>query len=268
MSVDTTRDPTDTETLTATSVTTVVDSGRAGLWRWIGMPLFIVAIVVVVVVAINTTPLDSIEQRSLNVETLLAAAWRHIVLTVVSTGLVLVIAIPLGIALTRRWTRSFRGGLLTVANIAQAVPTIGLIALMAVAFNWIGFGASVVALMSYAVLPVLRNTMVGIQGVDPSVLEAGRGMGMSRMQVLRRLELPLATPVMLAGIRTALVINVGTATLAAYINAGGLGQVIIAGLATNRLLVTLTGAALTAALALAIDYVSGVAEDLLRPKGL
>ncbi len=251
-----------------TSSSTALTDGDSGIWRWIGMPLFIVSIVVICAITINTSSLDAIEERSLNLPTLLNSTGRHIALTIVSTTLVLLIAIPLGIVLTRRWTRSFRGALLTIANIGQAVPTIGLIALMAVAFNWIGFSASIVALMSYAVLPVLRNTMVGIQGVDASVLEAGRGMGMSPMQVLWRLELPLAVPVMLAGIRTALVINVGTATLAAYINAGGLGQIIIAGLATNRLLVTLVGAALTAALALSIDYVAGVAEDLLRPKGL
>lgn len=256
----------DDQALAASTVE--LGSEQTGLWRWIGMPLFVVAILAVVAAYIARTPLDSIEVRSLNIETLLAATARHIVLTVVSTLFVLLIAIPLGIALTRSWTNSFRGALLTVANIGQAVPTIGLVALMAVAFNWIGFSASVVALMAAAILPVLRNTMIGIQGVDASVLEAGRGMGMSRSQVLRKLELPLAVPVMLAGIRTALVINVGTATLAAYINAGGLGQVIIAGLSTNRLLVTITGAALTAALALSVDYVAGVAEDLLRPKGL
>lgn len=268
MSLDTEQESLAATTSTAAAGTGAGSGEQSGLWRWIGMPLFVIGILVAVTIAIRLTPLDAIEARSLNLDTLVGAAGRHIALTAVSTTVVLALAIPLGILLTRSWTSSFRGALLTVANIGQAVPTIGLIALMAVAFNWIGFSASIVALMSYAVLPVLRNTMVGIQGVDANVLEAGRGMGMSRMQVLWRLELPLAVPVMLAGIRTALVINVGTATLAAYINAGGLGQIIIAGLATNRLLVTMVGAALTAALALSIDYVAGVAEELLRPKGL
>jgi osmoprotectant transport system permease protein len=157
---------------------------------------------------------------------------------------------------------------LTVANIGQAVPTIGLLALLAVAFFFLGFWAAIVGLVVYAVLPVLRNTMVGLQQVDPAVLEAGRGMGLSRMQVLRELELPLAVPVILAGVRTALVINVGTATLAAFINGGGLGSLIVAGFATNRFPISLTGAVLTAVLALLIDHLAGIAEDLLRPRGL
>src|SRR5699024_7507406 len=110
--------------------------------------------------------------------------------------------------------------------------------------------------------------MVGLEQVDDAVLESGRGMGMSKLTVLRRLELPLAVPVVLAGVRTALVINVGTATLVTYIDAGGLGDIIVAGLSTNRVTVQIVGAALTAVLALLIDYLAGIAEDFLRPKGL
>ncbi|WP_228389170.1 ABC transporter permease [Cumulibacter manganitolerans] len=257
------------EALAETGTAVVAPSPRSrSVWRWIGMPLFLLGIIAAIAIAINTKDIDSIEARSLGLQHILRATGEHLLLTVFSTVIVLAIAVPLGIALTRQWTRRFRGALITVANIGQAVPTIGLIALMAVAFNYIGFGASVIALVACAVLPVLRNTMVGIQGVDETVLEAGRGMGMSRGAVLRKLELPLAVPVILAGVRTALVINVGTATLAAYINAGGLGKIIIAGLSTNRILVTVTGAALTAVLALLVDYLAGVAEQLLRPKGL
>lgn len=251
-----------------THVVKGVSDTRSPWMRWAVLPTLLCVALIGLIALVGTSDLDSIERRSLNSSTLLSAVGEHVLLTLVSTALVLVIAIPLGITLTRRWTRPFRGFLLGLANIGQAVPTIGLIALMAVAFNWIGFYAAVVALVAYAVLPVLRNTMVGIAGVDRSVLEAGRGMGMSPGQVLTRLELPLAIPVILAGVRTALVVNVGTATLAAYINAGGLGKVIIAGLSTNRMLVTFVGAALTAVLALFIDYVSGVAEHILRPKGL
>src|SRR5690625_2317319 len=132
----------------------------------------------------------------------------------------------------------------------------------------LGFGPAIIALVLYAVVPVLLNPMVGIEQVDDAVLEAGRGMGMSRFTVLRRLELPLSVPVMLAGIRTALVINVGTATLVTYINAGGLGDIIVSGLSTNRFAVQFVGAALTAVLALTIDYLAGIAETLLRPRGI
>ena len=99
---------------------------------------------------------------------------------------------------------------------------------------WLGFGfwTAILALCLYAILPVLRNTIVGLQGVDPTLVEAGRGMGMSSVAVLGRVELPLAVPVIMAGIRTALVLVVGTATLATFINAGGLGSLITAGISS------------------------------------
>lgn len=235
---------------------------------WVALPVLLALVCLGLWLYVSSQELDSIEARSLNVETIRETLLRHIALTAVSTVLVVLIAVPLGILLTRPFTRRIRGTLLLIANIGQAVPTIGLLALLAVAFFFLGFWAAVVALVVYAVLPVLRNTMVGLDEVDEAVLEAGRGMGLSRGQVLRRLELPLAVPVILAGIRTALVINVGTATLAAYINGGGLGTLIVAGFSTNRILVSFTGAILSAVLALLVDHLAGIAEDLLKPKGL
>jgi len=247
---------------------TTAPRGKRTLKSYLFMPIFLIAVLIVLYFSISTQSLDTIEKRSLNAKALSSATVQHIGLTLVSTVFVLIIAVPLGVVLTRRWTRSFRGALITVANIGQATPTIGLLALMSVVWYMIGFTAAIIALVAYAILPVLRNTMVGIEQVDQTVLEAGRGMGMSRGGVLLRLELPLAVPVILAGVRTALVVNVGTATLAAYIGAGGLGKIIVAGLSTNRILVTITGAALTAVLALLIDYIAGIVEDVLRPKGL
>lgn len=241
---------------------------RRGLGGYLFMPVFLAGVLLALYLYISSQELDSIEARSLNRETLLDATWRHIELTIVSTFFVILIAVPLGVLLTRSFTRRYRSVLLTVANIGQAVPTIGVLALLAVMFLFLGFKAAVVGLVAYAVLPVLRNTMVGLQQVDENILEAGRGMGISKLGVLLRIELPLAVPIILAGVRTALIINVGTATLAAYINAGGLGTIIVAGLSTNRFSVQLTGAVLTAVLALFIDYVASIAEDVLRPKGL
>ena len=241
---------------------------RRGLVGYLFMPTLLALVCLGLYLYVHGQELDSIERRSLNASTLTSALWQHVQLTVVATFFVIVIAVSLGILLTRQFTRRFRGILLTIANIGQAVPTIGVLALLAVAFLFIGFAAAVVGLVAYAVLPVLRNTMVGLEQVDKSVLEAGRGMGMSKLGVLLRLELPLAVPVILAGVRTTLVITVGTAALAAYINAGGLGTIIVAGLSTNRFPVEFTGAILTAVLALFVDYLAGVAEDLLRPRGL
>jgi len=241
---------------------------RRSVGSYLFMPVFLALVCAGLYIYVSNQELDTIEARSLNATNILNAIWEHIQLAAVSTVFVVLIAIPLGVVMTRPFTRSFRGVLLTLANIGQAVPTIGLLALLAVAFVFIGFSAAIVGLVAYAVLPVLRNTIVGLGQVDENILEAGRGMGISKFGVLRRIELPLAVPIILAGVRTALVINVGTATLAAYINAGGLGRIIIAGLSTNRITVQITGALLTAVLALLIDYLAGIAEDVLRPKGL
>lgn len=255
--------------VTRPPVTDPAAGQRRRTWiAWLALPVLLAFVCLALWLYVRAQELDSIEARSLNAETIGETLSRHVALTAVSTTLVIALAVPLGILLTRPFTRRVRGTLLTVANIAQAVPTIGVLALLAVAFFFLGFWAAVVGLVAYAVLPVLRNTMVGLEGVDEAVLEAGKGMGLSRAQVLRKLELPLAVPVILAGIRTALVINVGTATLAAYINGGGLGTLIVAGFSTNRFLVSLTGAVLTAVLALLVDHLAGVAEDILKPKGL
>lgn len=192
---------------------------------------------------------------------------QHIKLTVTSTAIVLVVAIPLGIVLTRKAARKFSPPVLWVANVGQSFPAYGL---FVVAYMWLGTGfwPSVLALAFFSTLPVLRNTLVGIDQVDQAVIEAGRGMGLTKLQALRSIELPLAVPVMLAGVRTALVINVGMAALAFLIGGGGLGETISAGLKLQQNLVIITGAALTAILALTVDWVAALAEQFLRPKGL
>ena len=192
---------------------------------------------------------------------------RHIELTLWSTFWVLVIAIPLGILLTRPRFRFLSGPVLTIANSGQAIPAYGLLVLLAA---WLGtqFSTAVLAFTIFAILPVLRNTMVGLEQVDRSVIEAGRGMGMSKRRALVSIELPLAVPVILAGVRTALVINVGMAALAFLIGGGGLGETINSGLKLQRDLTTFTGAAMVALLALTVDWIAAVAERVLRPRGL
>jgi osmoprotectant transport system permease protein len=114
----------------------------------------------------------------------------------------------------------------------------------------------------------VRNTIVGLQQVDPAVVDAARGMGMGKLEILRRVELPLAVPVILAGVRVSLILNVGVATLATYTNAGGLGDLIERGIVLNRMPILVTGCVLTIALALFVDWLAGLAEQFLRPKGL
>ncbi|HZG92465.1 MAG TPA: ABC transporter permease [Pseudonocardia sp.] len=240
---------------------------RRSLRGWLVTPAVLAAVLLALWAYVAARPLDSIEERRVNLSFILQAAGEHVTLTLVSTLFVLLIAVPVGIVLTRPFARRITGPAVAVFNIGQAIPSIGVLVLLAIVWG-IGFWPAVVALVAYSALPVLRNTMIGLRQVDEAVIEAGRGMGMSRLGVLRRIELPLAVPVILTGLRTALVINVGTATLAALVNAGGFGGIIITGLVQNRQLVTIVGSVLTAVLALLIDYLGRVAEEVLRPRGL
>jgi osmoprotectant transport system permease protein len=216
---------------------------------------------------VQVAQLDSIEARLLATDEILARTWEHVRLVAVSTVAVVGIAVPLGVLLTRRGARLLGVPVLAVANAGQAIPSIGILVLLAILFG-VGFTMAVIALVAYAALPVLRNTMVGIRQVAPAVIDAGRGMGMSNWQVLMRIELPLAVPVMLAGIRIALILNVGVATLATYTNAGGLGSLIESGIVFNRMPVVMVGSVLTAALALLVESLAGLAERHLHPRGM
>jgi osmoprotectant transport system permease protein len=231
------------------------------------LPILLAAICAALFIYLATTNLDEIERRTINPGFIGQRLLEHIELAALSTVLVIAIAIPLGILLTRPVARRLTPIALALANIGQAVPSIGLLVLLAI-WVGVGFNEAIIALVVYSVLPVLRNTMVGLQQVDYSLVEAGRGMGMTRLGVLMRIELPLAVPVILAGVRTALVINVGTATLATFVDGGGLGELINNGLRLSRQPVVLTGGVLTAVLALFIDWLAGITEEVLRPRGL
>lgn len=215
----------------------------------------------------NTADLDSVEESALGWGTIGDQIWEHVQLTFVSAFLVVVIAVPLGILLTRGRARRAAPVVVGLANAGQAAPSVGLIVLFAM---WLqpGFKTAVFALTVYAILPVLRNTIVGLQGVDPTLVEAGRGVGMTAASVLLRIELPLALPVIMAGVRTALVLLVGTATLATFINGGGLGATLQAGIALLRYPVIVSGAVLVALLALLIEWLGRVLELATHPKGV
>jgi osmoprotectant transport system permease protein len=192
---------------------------------------------------------------------------EHLKLVGISAVFVLAIGVPLGIVLTRTRSRLISIPINGLFNAGQAAPVIGVLVLLVSIFDiksWVPY----VGLVLYAVLPVMRNTVEGIRNVDPGLIDAARGQGFSRRQVLTRVELPLAVPIILSGIRTSLVLLVGTATLATFINAGGLGDIINDGIKNQRDAVLLTGAVLAAALAVTIDWIAGIAERYLSPKGL
>lgn len=233
---------------------------------------FVTPVIVLIVLGLlwlwlSSLTLDSIEQRTLNWDYIIARTREHLGLTVVASALVAVLAIPTGIVLSRTRSRVVRGTVLGLANVGQATPAVGVIILLAIVWQT-GYTTALVALVVYSFLPVLRNTLVGLQQVDVNVRESASGMGMTRNQVLLRVELPLAVPVILAGLRTSLVFCVGVATIATFINAGGLGDMIVNGLKLQRYPVLITGAVLVASIALLIDWIAGIAEDLLRPRGI
>ena len=187
----------------------------------------------------------------------------HIILVGVSMLLATLMGVPLGILITRQ--TALRKWVLGAANIIQTVPSLALFGfLIPVPFiGGIGKSTAIVALTLYALLPIIRNTYVGITGVDPAILEAARGMGMTDWQLLRKVEIPLAMSVILAGLRVATVISVGIATIAAAIGAGGLGVYIFRGLAMVNNQVILAGAIPAAILALLADLSLGWAERRL-----
>jgi osmoprotectant transport system permease protein len=189
---------------------------------------------------------------------------QHLFLVLVSTVIAVVIGLPLGILLTRR--PAWRGPVLGLANVFQTIPSLALFGfLIPLPFlGGIGARTAIVALVVYALLPIIRNTYTGIAGIDPAVREAGRGMGMTDMELLRLVELPLAAGVILAGVRVATVVGVGTATIAAAIGAGGLGEYIFRGVTTVDNTLILAGALPAALLALAADGGLGVLERRLR----
>ena len=187
-------------------------------------------------------------------EEILAQLATHLGLTLASLFLAVLISVPLGIWISRK--EKLASVVLGFTNVLQTIPSIALLGFM-IPLMGIGLAPAITALFLYALLPIVRNTYTGITEVDDSITEAAKGMGMNSWQILGRVELPLALPVIFAGIRTATVINVGVATLAAYIGAGGLGEFIFGGIALNDSQMILAGAIPAALLAVLLDTFLG-----------
>lgn len=252
----------------APGIETESGSRRPERFRLLAQPIAVVVLVGAVLTWAFSRTNDAIEAESINASVLLTKAWEHLVITGVVTAIVVVLAVPLGMMLTRRWARPLAPLFIGIANIGQAAPALGVLVLFFLWSEWEGLWAAALPIAFYSLLPVLRNTIVGIDSVDPALVDAGRGIGMSSPGVLLRVELPLAVPMILAGLRTALVLAVGTATLAFFVNGGGLGELIDTGYKLNRVPVLVVGAVLAVGLALLIDWLGALLEEYLGPKGL
>jgi len=202
------------------------------------------------------TLLDFMRQES---GKLVSQTLTHIGLTFISLLIAIAIGLPLGILIAHK--RKLSGTVLGIAGVFQTIPSIALLGFLIPVLG-IGAKPAIFALLLYALLPIIRNTYTGITGVDATIKEAARGMGMSYSQILFKVELPLAMPVILAGIRTATVINVGVATLASLIAAGGLGEFIFGGISLNNTNMILAGAIPAALLAIIFDFLLSLVQNI------
>ncbi|MEU1510755.1 ABC transporter permease [Streptomyces sp. NPDC005811] len=210
---------------------------------------------------------DVVEANMLRWSTLRHAVIEHIYISVVIAALVLLIAVPLGVLVTRRRTRWMAPFVLALGNLGQSAPSLGLLALFG-SYLFIGFWAVVIILTAYTTLSVLRNTIVGLQGIDPSVLDAARGMGMSPARILLGVELPLAVPIIGAGTRTAIVLAVATVPLGSFLGAGGLGATLFGAVRSDRPFAVLVASVMIAVLALLMDWAAGIIQRCLTPRGI
>lgn len=197
-------------------------------------------------------------------------ALEHISIVAVAVGLAILTGVPIGIAITQN--RSVANAVLYVASIIVTIPSIALFGLMIPVLSLIGQGIgwlpAVIAILLYSQLPIVRNTYAAVTNVDPALREAARGMGMTTVQRLWQVEIPIAIPVIMAGVRTAVVMNIGVAAIAAYIGAGGLGVLISRGISQTDPRQLIAGAVSVALLAIVADWVLLQVQKRLTPLGL
>ncbi|MGW4325671.1 ABC transporter permease [Nocardia sp. NPDC004573] len=241
---------------------------RAERLRLVAQPLLVLVLTAGVLVWAFARDLTATQRASLNARNVATVTWQHVLITATVVLIVVAVAVPLGTLLTRPGFRRLTPVFVGIANIGAAAPAIGLIVLFYLATRTTGFWIGVAPIAFYSLLPVLRNTILGYQQVDPTLVDAGRGQGMSALAVLRRIEFPLAVPYILAGLRTSLVLAVGTATLSFLVSAGGLGILIDTGYKLRDNVTLVVGAVLAVALALLVDWLGAVAEAFLGPRGL
>jgi osmoprotectant transport system permease protein len=198
---------------------------------------------------------------------------QHLYIILVANACAVVIGILVGIYISGKGREQLADTVIYLASIMMTIPSLALYGILmgvlgALTLPSIGFLPVVIALTLYGLLPIVRNTYTAIREVDPAIIEAGRGMGMSESQILFKVKLPLAVPVIMAGLRQAIVMNIGIAAIGSYIGAGGLGQPIFRGIANYRVDLILVGAVFVSLLAIIVDVVMARVERLTTPKGL
>ena len=203
------------------------------------------------------------------------AGWtlEHIWIVSVAIAIAVVLGVALGIYISRPGKEHIAGAVLYLAEIMMTIPSLALFGLLmvllsSIGLKSIGFLPAIIALIIYAQLPILRNTYIAIREVDPAMIEAGKGMGMSERQLLFKVKLPLAVPVIMAGLRNAIVIIIGIAAIAALIGSGALGVPIVRGLRNARMDLIIVGGVSVCILALVVDGLMGRVERWVTPKGL
>lgn len=210
--------------------------------------------------------MNSLIQTAIDRSDLIIDAFlQHLFLSFVSLAIGVLISLPIGMIVARH--RKYAEFIIGVTAVFQTIPSLALFGFL-VPLIGIGSKTALIALIIYALLPILRNTYAGLTGVDQSIIEAGRGMGMTPNQILKKIELPMALPFIMAGIRTATVLTVGIATLATFVGAGGLGDIIYRGLQSYNNELVLAGALPVALMALLFDFALKMLEKKVTPKGL
>jgi len=205
-----------------------------------------------------------------NLDVILSLTVEHIAIVGVAVGLAILTGVPIGVAITQ--SQRAAEIVLYIASIVITIPSIALFGLMIPVLSLIGQGIgylpAVIAVLLYSQLPIIRNTYTAITNVDPALREAARGMGMTPLQRLRRVEIPLAVPVIMAGVRTAVVMNIGVTAIAAYIGAGGLGVLISRGISQTDPRQLIAGALAVSILAIVADYALMYLQSRMTPSGV
>lgn len=229
-------------------------------------PLIIIMLGVLVVVYFVNNPGGKVAARLLNYQVILNTLSQHLYMVLTALGAAIIVAVPLGILITRPQFKKIVVFVDNLVNIGQTVPSLAVIALFYTILG-LGFKTAVFALWIYSLLPILRNTSSGIRNVPKGIIEAAEGMGMSPFRILVRIEIPLALPVIMAGVRVSAVVCAGTAALATFISGGGLGDLIVTGQVLVRPTLLITGSSLTALLGILMDNIFGSIEDSLVNRG-